>query len=293
MNTNEEAPNDTHKRMLEQVREILNAASDLYQGDLLLLISLFKLEFSPETTGFHYLSAAIARLIKPNLTYMVAFINCVVDAPVQEVSQTTKDDVLRDVGLYLGEVSIDMRTHEAVERQLAAIDEMQDKDGFVARPMAKLSPGAFGLFTKRFYGIGQFLPVESMLACLQLEMKHALVMDLHSIYVPFLQHLVGLMLMYGIPMQNDTYSAFFDCVLCNYLERFVGIDSEDENSAEHNAWSHRANAARIMLGSFEHSYFEDILGARYESTIKPAYMKLPSATVGHGRFDSLDPSSVA
>ena len=285
------APEDTPKWVLEQVRGILRAASDLYQGDFLILRSLLKLESSPDMTGFQYLSAEIARLIKSNLTYAVTFINCVVDAPNNEVPRATKDDVLRDIGQHLGEVSIDMRTHEAIEQQLAALDDKKKKDGTECRPVAKLSPAAFGRFTKHFYGIGLFHPIELMLACLQLEMKHALVLDLHSLYIPFLQELVGLMLMYGIPMTNDTYSAFFECVLRNYLDRFVGAESEEKSSAAHDTWTQRANAARIMLETFDHSYFQDILGARYESNILPAFNKLPLISPNRGQFDSLETSS--
>ena len=244
-------------------------------------------------TGFQYLSAEIGRLVKSNLTYAVAFINCVVDAPIKEVPRATKDDVLRDIAQHLGEVSIDMRTHEAVERQLAALDDKTDRDGTECRPLAKLSPAAFGRFTKHFYGIGLFHPIELMLACLQLEMKHALVLDLHSLYIPFLQELVGLMLMYGIPMTNDTYSAFFECVLRNYLDRFVGVESEENSSADHEAWAKRANAARIMLETFDHSYFQDILGARYESNILPAFNKLPMVSLSRGQFDSIETPSSA
>ncbi|OSS52689.1 hypothetical protein B5807_02713 [Epicoccum nigrum] len=287
------ASEGTPKWVLEQVRGILEAASDLYQGDLLILRSLLKLEFSPDMTGFQYLSSEIVRLIRSNLTYAVAFINCVVDAPNNEVSRATKDDVLRDIAQHLGEVSIDMRTHETVEQQLAALNDKMDKEGTQCRPMAKLSPAAFGRFTKHFYGIGLFHPIELMLACLQLEMKRALVLDLHSLYIPFLQELVGLMLMYGIPMTNETYSAFFESVLCNYLDRFVGIESEEKSNAEHDTWAQRANAARIMLETFDHSYFQDILGLRYESNILPAFNKLPLVSPSRGQFYSLQTPSSA
>lgn len=287
----EDAPKEKPVWVLEQVHGILRTASDLYQGDFLVLRPLLKLEFSPDVTGFQYLSAEITRLVKSNLTYAVAFINCVVDAPSDEVPRATKDDVLRDIAQHLGEVSIDMRTHEAVEQELAALDDKTDKDGTKCRPVAKLSPAAFGRFTKHFYGIGLFHPIELMLACLQLEMKHALVLDLHSLYIPFLQELVGLMLMYGVPMTNHTYSAFFECVLCNYLDRFVGVESGEKSSAEHDTWTQRANAARIMLETFDHSYFQDILGARYESNILPAFNKLPLISPSRGQFDPLEISS--
>lgn len=276
--------------MLKQVRQKLTVLSDLYQDDFLALRSLLKLDFSPETTGFHYLSSEISRLTKSNLTYAVTFTNGVVEAPTREVSQITKDDVIRDVAQYLGEVSIDMRTHESVERQVAVSNESNDQD---FRPVAKLLPAALGLFTKHFYGTGLYYPVEAMLARLCLQMQFALALDLHSVYVPFLQELIGLMLMYGIPMKNSTYSAFFNSVLCNYFDRFVGTETTDKSSAEHDSWTQRGNAARIMLESFDHSYFQDILGPRYESNILPAFTELPTVSQSRSRFDSLTAPSLS
>lgn len=275
--------------MLDQVRERLVAASDLYQDDILILRSLLKLEYSGDTTGYQLLQTELSRLMRSNLTYAVTFTKAVCDASINEVPQCIRDQVIRDVAQGLGNIRIDMRSCDIVESQ-PAIFEKSKNGNFAERcPVAKHSAVELGEFTKLLYGSGLYKPVESMLADLRSEMDHALPMDLHVVYIPFLQELIGLMLMYGIPLTSVVYSAFFESVLQNYLQRFVGQKPKQGNSAEHNSWTPRAAAACHRLESFDHSYFRDILGDRYTIAILPALLKLqdfnPIPQV-HSRFDS-------
>ncbi|KAF2623232.1 hypothetical protein BU25DRAFT_180156 [Macroventuria anomochaeta] len=285
-----EAPGKVQKWMLDRVRESLAAASELYHDDVLILRSLLGLKYSANTTGFQFLLPELSRLMRSNLTYAVTFTNYVFDAPTSEVPRTTKDDLLRAVAQDLGAVSIDMRDHENIERQLAAFERKKDEDIPGPRPLAKLSAAALGLFTKHFYGLGMYKPIESMIAHLRSEMDHALEQDLHTTYVPFLQELIGLMLMYGIPLANATYSSFFESVLQHYFMRFIGQEPEQKNSAKQKSWTRRAIAAHGTLESFDHSYFCDILGERYAIDVLPALVKLRGSTAAsqaHSRFDSL------
>lgn len=284
------------KWMLDRVRERLVAASDLYHDDILILRSLLKLEYSADTTGYQYLQSELSRLMTSNLTYAVAFTKSVCDASLNEVPRSFKDEVLRDVARGLGDVCIDMREYETIEGQLAIHERNKNGDSPKPCPLKKLSADQLGEFTKHFYSSGHYKPVESMLANLRSAMHHALIMDLHTLYVPFLQELISLMLIYGIPMTNAIYSGFFENVLLNYLQRFVGQEPA-QHSAEHNTWTPRAAAARGRLEAFDHSYFQDILGDRYGTAILPALMKLQSSTAvslqAHSRFDSLTTSATA
>lgn len=276
--------------MLGRVRERLAVASDLYQDDILILRSLLKLEYSANTTSYDCLQPELSRLLKSDLTNIVTFMKSVSDAPENEVPRNIKDVVLRNVAQDLSEVCIDMRKDETIERQLAAFEKKRDESFAEPCPLEKISAAELGLFTKQFYGSGLYKPIESMLARLRSEIDHAPVMDLHTIYVPFLQELIGLMLMYGIPLTNATYSSFFESVLQNYFQRFVGQEPEQDKPAEHNLWASRALAARGTLESFDHSYFRDILGGRYPIVVLPALVKLQSSksvSQAHGRFDSL------
>jgi hypothetical protein len=264
--------------MLDRVRERLTAASDLYHDDILVLRSLLKSEYSAEITGYQHLQSELSRLMRSNLTYAVAFTQSVWDAPINVVPRRFKDEVLRDVARSLGDVCIDMRKYETIEGQLATHEKNKNGGSPEPCPLEKLSAAQLGNFTKQLYGSGLYKPVESMLANLQSAMDHALMMDLHTLYVPFLQQLIGLMLMYGIPLTNVIYSAFFESVLLNYLQRFVGQEPRQKNSVEHNSWTPRAAAARSRLEAFDYSYFRDILGERYSLAILPALSKLQGST---------------
>jgi hypothetical protein len=288
---------EVQKWMLDQVREKLATASDLYHDDILILRSLLKLEYSADTTGYQYLQSELSRLMISNLTYAAAFTKSVCDASLNEVPRRFKDEVLRDVAHGLGDVCIDMRKYETIEGQLAIHERNKNGDLPAPCPLDKLSAAQLGEFTKQFYGSGYYKPVEFMLAKLRSAMDHALIMDLHTLYVPFLQELIGLMLMYGIPLTNTIYSAFFESVLLNYLQRFVGQEPIQRNSAEHSSWMPRAAAARGRLEAFDHSYFQDMLGDRYGAAILPALMKLQDPTAisqqAHSHFDSLTTSATA
>lgn len=283
--------------MLNGVRERLAAASDLYHDDILILRSLLKLEYSANTTGYRYLQAELSRLMIHNLTYAAVFTKSVCDAPLDEVPRRLKDEVLRNVAGGLGDVCIDMRQYETIEDQLAIHERNKNGDSPQPCPLKKLTAASLGEFTKHFYGSGHYKAVESLLANLRSAMDHALVMDLHIIYIPFLQELIGLMLMYGIPLTNAIHSAFFESVLLNYLQRFVGQEPAQRNSTEYSSWVPRAATARGRLEAFEHSYLHDILGDRYGATILPALMKLQGSTAvprqAHSRFDSLNISATA
>lgn len=276
--------------MLDQVRKRLVAASHLYPDDILILQSLLKLEYSADTTGYQYLQSEISRLMRSNLTYAVVFTKSVCDAPVHQVPRNLKDEVLRDVARDLGVVCIDMRDHDNTDGQLGIHRENKDKDPLEPNPLEKLSAVQLGYFTKQLYGSGLYKPVESMLANLRLAMNHALIMDLHTLYIPFLQELIGLMLMYGIPLTNVVYSAFFENVLLNYLQRFVGEEPTRKDSNEHSLWTKRAAAACGRLETFDHSYFREIVGERYGVAILPALIKLQGSALvsqqAHCRFDS-------
>lgn len=232
-----------------------------------------------------------------NLTYAASFTSSVCDASLNEVPQEIKDELLRDVASGLGNICIDMRKYETIKGQ-SAIKE-RDKNGASSEPcpLDKLSAAQLGDFTKRFYGLGHYKSVETMLANLRSAMDHAPVIDLHTLYIPFLQELIGLMLMYGIPMGNAIYSAFFESVLVNYLQRFVGQEPVQGNSAEHISWISRAAAARGRLETFDHSYFQDILGKKYTVVVSPALLKLRGSTEvsqqAHSRFDLLVTSATA
>jgi hypothetical protein len=283
--------------MLDRVRERLAAASDFYHDDILILRSLLKLEYSADTTGYQYLQSELSRLMISNLTYAAAFTKSVCDASLNEVPRRFKDEVLRDVARGLGDVCIDMRRYETIEGQLAIHKRNKNGDSPRPCPLDKLSAAQLGEFTKQFYASGHYKPVEAMLANLRSAIDQALIMDLHTLYVPFLQELIGLMLMYGIPLDNAIYSAFFESVLLNYLQRFVGQEPAQENTAEHCSWTPRAAAARGRLEAFDHSYFQDILGDRYGAVILPALMKLQGSTAvppqAHRRFEPLTITATA
>lgn len=261
--------------MLGRVRETLAAASELTHDDVLTLRPLLQLKYSTgnsHSTGLYCLLPELLRLMRSNLTYAVTFTNYVLDAPRTEVSQSMKDELLSAVAQDLSAFSIDMRDQETVSNH-------GDVSG--PQPQAKHSAAALGIFIKHFYNAGLYKPIESMLAHLRSEMAHAQSIDLHIIYVPLLQELIGLMLVYGIPITNVTYSAFFEVVLRQYLERFVGLRANQAAAAEQARWKQRGLAARAMLKSFDHSHFRDILGDRYDNVVLPAMMELP-----HNEFDS-------
>lgn len=266
--------------MLGRVRERLSGASDLYHDDVLILRPLLQLEYSAgpgssNTTGLCYLLPELLRLMKSNLTYTVTFTSHVLEFSNNEVPQSIKEDLLRAVAQVLDAVSLDMRDQRNIECQLAAFGGTKRGEFSGPRPLEKYSAAALGIFTKRFYSVGLYKPVESMLQRFQLEMVHAHSLDLHTIYVPFLQELIGLMLVYGIPMTNVVYSAFFETVLQQYFERFVGLQANQKTSVEQKSWRDRGIAARVALERFDHSYFRDILGDRYDSGVLSAMMNLP------------------
>lgn len=276
--------------MLDRVRERLATASDLYHDDVLILRPLLELEYPNNSTGLHTLLPELLRLMRSNLTYVVIFTNHVLDAPPNEVSRTLKDDLLRAVAQDLGEVSIDMREYGAIERQLALFEEKKQDEPHQIRPLAKLSAPALGLFTKHFYNLGLYKPIEILLTHLQIEIAHGHSIEIHTLYVPYLQELIGLMLMYGVPMTNVTYRSFFESVLRSYFELFVGQEPAQKHREEHEIWTKRAHATRCSLESFDHSYFRDILGDRYDNDVLPALMRLPGPAPGshaHSRFDSI------
>lgn len=283
--THSQASGEVRTWMLEQVRERLAAASELHHDDVITLRPLLKLEYTSDVTGLQCLYPELSRHMRSNLSYAVAFTNCVLESSASEVPQTIKDGLLRDVAQDMSTVSIDMREHEAVSGQLAAFEHRKDAaDGVESQPLAKLSSAALGLFTKHLYGSGLFGPVETMLTHLRSEMNHALILDLHRIYIPFLQDLIGLMLVYGIPMKEAVYSGFFEGVLHNYLQRFVGQETKDVESLEHRSWTLRADSARGLLESFDHAYFEAILGDRYKVVVLPVLNRLKSIPQHHSRL---------
>ncbi|KAF1354263.1 hypothetical protein EJ07DRAFT_158659 [Lizonia empirigonia] len=268
-----EVPGEVHKWMLGHVRERLASASELYYEDIVMLRPLLQLEYStagsgnPDSTGFYCLLPELLRLMKSNLTCAVTFTNYVLDASDNEVSKAMKEELLRAVAQVLGAVSIDMRGQDTISRH-GGLSE--------PHPQAKLSPAAFGTFIKYFYSIGLYKPIEAMLAHFRTEMVHAHSVDLHTIYVPILQELISLMLIFGIPMTNATYSAFFEVVLQEYFARFVGPKADQTTAMEQTSWNQRAIAARSMLESFDHSHFRDILGQRYDSSVLPAHNRIDS-----------------
>ncbi|KAH6629381.1 hypothetical protein C7974DRAFT_185455 [Boeremia exigua] len=269
--------------MLEQLRERLAARSELYYDELLILRPLLNVEYGPNTKGLHCLYPELSRLMRSNLTYAVVCTDFFLEAPGDEIPQAMKDTWLRDVAQDMSTVLIDMGENDTLDCRRANFEQ---KDAG-HQPLAKLSPAALGLFTKRFYGLGLHQQTESMLLQLRLQMDHALAMDLHRIYVPYLQDLISLMLMYGIPMTNTTYGLFFERVLHNYFKRFLGQDIRDQGSIEHRSWTLRANEVRIRMESFDHTYFREILGHRYDIVILPVVMKLPPGPQAHGQLDSL------
>lgn len=267
--------------MLGHVLERLSSASELHHEDIVMLRPLLQLEYStagsgnPDSSGFYCLLPELLRLMKSNLTCAVTFTNYVLDASDNEVSKAIKEELLRAVAQVLGAVSIDMRDQDTISRQLAAFNEINHGDLSEPHPQAKLSPAAFGTFIKYFYSVGLYKPIEAMLAHFRTEMIHAHSVDLHTIYVPILQELISLMLIFGIPMTNATYSAFFEVVLQEYFARFVGPKADQMTAMEQTSWNQRATAARSMLESFDHSHFRDILGQRYDSSVLPVMMELP------------------
>lgn len=266
--------------MLEQVRDRLAAASEMYHDDVILLRPLLRLEYESHVTGLQCLYPELSRLMRSNLTFAVAFTNCVLEAPTTEISRAIKDDLLRHVAQDMSTVSIDMRDDEVIDRQLATLDQGANVAESVKRPLVKLSSTGIGLFIKHLYGQGLFTSVESMLVQLVSEMDRALIVDLHKIYVPFLQELIGLMLVYGVPRTQVTYGSFFESVLHNYLHRFVGR-KEDVKSVERQSWETRAKAALDSLESFDHSYFRDILGEKYDIVILPDLQKIQQCCQSH------------
>jgi len=277
--------------MLEQVRERLATAAELSHEDLVTLHPLLKLENTSNVTGLQFVYPELSRHMKSNLTYAVAFTNSVLAKPANEIPQAIKEDLLRRVAQDMSTVSVDMRDHEAINSQLATLEQKRTAatDATEPQPLAKLSSPELGLFTKQLYGLGLFKPVESMLTRLRSEMNHVLILDLHRIYIPFLQELIGLMLMYGIPMRDVAYSNFFEGVLQNYFQRFVDQDVKDE-SIGHRSWRLRADAARTALESFDHTYFRNILGDRYKIVVLPGLTRLQSHSRGHGSSDGVTTS---
>ncbi|KAF9693182.1 hypothetical protein EKO04_008602 [Ascochyta lentis] len=272
---------EVQKWILDRVCERLADTSELNLDDIQALRPLLKLEYhtgglgSPSSTGFSCLLPELLRLMKSNITYAVTFSNYVLDAPDDEVPQAIKQELLCSVTHILGAVSVDTRDQETIKRQQAAFEDAENGSLLDPQSQAKLTAAAFGIFTKRLYSTGFFEPIESMLANLRTQMVHARSIELHIIYVPFLQKLIGLMLVYGIPLQTATYSAFFEVVLQQYLERFVGQEVDRRSKAEQEDWNQRAFAARVMLESFDHSYFREILGERYDRCVLPALSRLP------------------
>ncbi|KZM18631.1 uncharacterized protein EKO05_0000679 [Ascochyta rabiei] len=274
--------------MLDRICERLADASELNGNDILALRPLLKLEYCKSglndciSTGFSCLLPQLLRLMQSNLTCAVNFSNHVLDAPDNEVPREMKEELLCSVAQILGAVSIEKRDSGTIKRQLATLEDAECGSVPEPQPQAKLTATAFGIFTKRLCSLGLFKPIESMLARLRSEMSHVHIVDLHTIYVPFLQELIGLMLVYGIPLKDVTYSSFFEAVLQQYLERFVGQVANGANDVERENWNQRAFAARAMLESFDHSYFRDILGDRYDRGLLPALLRLfeiaPSTT---------------
>ncbi|KAJ8119051.1 hypothetical protein OPT61_g90 [Boeremia exigua] len=275
---NDSTPGEVQDWMLDQVRERLASASDLHHEDVFTLPSLLPLECGQNKTGFQCIYPELSRLMKSNLTYAVAFTNQVLEASIEEVPRIMKDDLLRNIAQDMSTVCIDMRDSEAVDRQLETLGQKRDETLTESRPLAKHSPAALGLFTKNLYGLGLFHQVESMLSRLRSEMDHALILDLQTIFVPFLQELIGLMLVFGVPMTNRAYGLFFESVLQNYFERFVGQESKGSHGIENRSWNLRAQTALSTMEKFDHYYFQEIMGDQYAVVVMPVLAKLRSAS---------------
>lgn len=289
----DEAPGKIPECIFNQIHEKLADAADLYPDDLLTLRPLLKQENPPSSTFFHFLLPELMRLMRSNIAYAVAFTNYMLAAPISEVPQTTRDNLLHAVARELGAVSIDLREQETVQRQYVALERQQHVDTSELRALVEVSGAALGLFTKHFYNSGLFKQIESMLANLRSEMVHVHSIDLHTTYLPFLQELIGLMLMYGIPLTNTTYSSFFTSVLQEYFDRFIGLEPKQSNSTEHQVWTQRALTARATLMSFDHTYFREILGDRYDRDVLPALNQLPDCTSTLQAKSQLDPGMSA
>lgn len=274
-------PGQVQKWMLDEIRGKLAAASHLYQDDILILRPLLKLKYPAVdattiyATGYDCLLPEILRLLKSNLTYAVTFTNYVLAGSDTEVPRAFKEDLLHAVAQILGEVSMDTRERETIESQTVAHEKTKHEDVPQPQLLTKLSPDALGAFVKHFYGLGLYKPIETMLTNLQSATSQAHSIDIHLIYLPFLQKLISLMLIYGVPYTNAKYSSFFANILQQYFVRFVGQEPAQHNSTEHEAWKGRALAACSTLDSFDHSYFQEILGDQYERIVLSAMMKLP------------------
>ncbi len=267
--------------MLDRIHAKLASTSELFHDDVAALRPLLGLSYGvsgiagAERTALQRLLPEFMRILKLNLSYTIAFTNYMLDTAASEVPQTTREDLVRAVAQILGTISIDMRNQDTINGQVIAYERTKHTTMPERQPIQKPSAAAFGIFIKHFYGQGLYTSVGLMISNLHSEVGRALGTTLHTIWLPFLQELISLMLIYGIPFTDAIYSQFFECVLQEYFKNFVGQEPTLQNSAEHKSWQQRADAACYSLDSFDHSYFQEILGKKYESVVLSGMTKLP------------------
>jgi hypothetical protein len=266
--------------VLDRIHKQLATASELHHDDILVLRPLLSLNYptvdskNPHSTFFDHILPDLLRLMKSNFSCCITFTNYVLDAPNDDVPPSIKEDLLHAVANILGQASLDVRDQKDIEHHMVEYEETKHENTPRPQPLAKLSASALSVFVRHIFSSSLYEPAENSLDHFSIELGRTRGIDLHLTYIPFLQDLIGLMLIYGIPWTNAAYVGYFESSLQQYFERFVGQKPIQQNSTEYEAWEQRACAARSLLESFDHSYFREILGHRYDVVVLPAMMEL-------------------
>ncbi|KAJ4321621.1 hypothetical protein N0V94_002820 [Neodidymelliopsis sp. IMI 364377] len=273
--------------MLDRMHKQIVAASELHCDDILVLRPLLSLDYAavdskkPHSTFFDHILPDLLRLMRSNFSCCITLTNHVLDAHNDEVPPPMKEDLLCAVANILSHASLDVRDQKDIENQTIDYEETKYEEIPKPQPLAKLSASALSVFVGHIFSSNLYEPAENSLDHFSIELRRTHGIDLHLTYIPFLQDLIGLMLIYGIPWTNAAYVGYFESSLQQYFERFVGQKPTQQNNTEYEAWEQRACAARSLLESFDHSYFREILGQRYDVVVLPAMMELrniPPAT---------------
>ncbi|KAF2994673.1 hypothetical protein E8E13_001490 [Curvularia kusanoi] len=248
------------REMLDGVGCRLDAASALSRQDISCIWTLLQAPYLEYHTSFDILSDSLLRLLGSNLSILLNFTNLILELHNNnERSAAIQDDLLNSVAEIL--VKVPINTGDVCDQRHEPTDESESD--------LHVSWEALSQFTKHHYILGRFDAIHGMLDNLRTQMSYAHGSDLHAVYVPFLHRLISLMLMWGVPFAEETYSLFFKSVLQAYFGHFIGPVPSDISEVGIGEWTQRAEIAWTTLSAFEDSYLPEILGSWYDRDVAP------------------------
>lgn len=254
-------PNTSQKRILNEVCKRLKNARTLSYDDMLYLRTLLAAPYSNTESSFDILRHDLLRLLGLKLDLLVTFTNLVLDCPkADKLLEQTETNLLDALAGKLGKASVSTdNPASGAPLELSA----------EPRSEPQVSAAALSQFTKHFYVVGRYDAISDMLKNLIVKMSSVRVTDLPTIYIPFLQHLVALMLTWGVPFTEKVYELFFQSVLYEYFTRYVGAAPVDTDCEEFRAWKRQGEVAWTALKILDHDYLPELLGPWYTTNVEP------------------------